>query len=143
MSELDTGAIDRGRVETPNGTVRIGDLVAGAAPESDNAVDLEVLDRLGRPAHASMLFHSGEHPTLRLRTREGYELTGTHNHPVLCLVDMVGVPLLLWKLLEEINPGDRVLLSRVRQQTDEVLSERDRDVALLLGAFVAEGWIPA
>ena len=28
---------------------------------------------------------SGDHPTLRLRTREGYELTGTRNHPVLCL----------------------------------------------------------
>ncbi len=37
--------------------------------------------------------------------REGYELTGTANHPVLCLVDMVGVPLLMWKLLEEICPG--------------------------------------
>ena len=59
---------------------------------------------------ATKLFHSGDHPTLRLRTREGYELTGTENHPVLCLVDMAGVPLLLWKLLEEIEPGDRVLL---------------------------------
>src|ERR1700719_2628569 len=30
------------RVETPNGTVRIGDLVSDAAPESDNPIDLEV-----------------------------------------------------------------------------------------------------
>ena len=36
---------------------------------------------------------------------EGYELTGTANHPVLCLVDMAGVPLLMWKLLEEIHSG--------------------------------------
>ena len=40
---------------------------------------------LGRPVHASRVFHSGEHPTLKVRTREGFELTGTHNHPVLCL----------------------------------------------------------
>src|SRR5258707_3670765 len=59
------------RVETPNGSVRIGDLVPDAQTESDNPVDLEVLDRLGRPVHASVLFHSGEHSTLRLRTREG------------------------------------------------------------------------
>src|SRR4051794_21175986 len=90
------------RVETPHGTVRIRDIAPGAKTESDTAIDLEILDRLGRPAHASMLFHSGDHPTLRLTTREGYELTGTQNHPVLCLVDMVGVPLLLWRRLDEI-----------------------------------------
>ncbi|HEX5713046.1 MAG TPA: DNA gyrase subunit A, partial [Solirubrobacterales bacterium] len=96
------------RVATTEGTVRIDSLVGDAKPESDNDIDLEVLDRLGRPVKASKLFHSGDHPTLRLRTRHGHELTGTHNHPVLCLVDMAGVPLLLWKLLEEIQPGDRV-----------------------------------
>ncbi|HUZ80729.1 MAG TPA: DNA gyrase subunit A, partial [Gaiellaceae bacterium] len=128
------------RVETPRGTVRIGDLVPDAAPESDNPVDLEVLDRLGRPVHASMLFHSGEHSTLRLRTREGYELTGTHNHPVLCLVDMAGVPLLLWKRLDELAAGDRVLLARMDRAKDERLGARERREALLLGAFVAEGW---
>jgi DNA gyrase subunit A len=128
------------RVETPNGTVRIGDLVSGAGAESDNPVDLEVLDRLGRPVHASMLFHSGEHPTLRLRTREGYELTGTHNHPVLCLVDMVGVPLLLWKRLEEIKAGDRVLLARMDRDDEDWIFRKDVHEAALLGAFVAEGW---
>src|SRR5262245_58886659 len=71
------------RVATSKGTVPIASIVPGAAPDSDNDVDVEVLDRLGRPVKASKLFHSGEHPTLRLATHEGYELTGTHNHPVL------------------------------------------------------------
>ena len=100
------------RIATPNGTVRIDSLVPDAEPNSDTDVDLAVLDRLGRPVPASKLFHSGDHPTLRLRTKQGHEVTGTHNHPVLCLVDMAGVPLLLWKLLEEIQPGDRVLQLR-------------------------------
>jgi DNA gyrase subunit A len=104
------------RVATPKGTIRIDEIAAGARAESDSDVDIEVLDRLGRPVHASKLFHSGDHPTLRLRTAQGHELTGTHNHPVLCLVDMAGVPLLLWKLLEEIKPGDRVL--QLRSQLD-------------------------
>ncbi len=129
------------RVSTPRGTLRIDSLVADAEPGSDNDIDVEVLDRLGRPAHASKLFHSGEHPTLRLRTAHGHELTGTHNHPVLCLVDMAGVPLLLWKLLEEIEPGDRVLVSRTPRDAAERLTERDRHLALLAGAFVSEGWI--
>src|SRR2546421_2141434 len=81
------------RTSTPNGTVRIDALVPDAEPDTDNRVDCEVHDRLGRPVAASTLFHSGNHPTLRLRTTEGFELTGTVNHPVLCLVDMAGVPL--------------------------------------------------
>jgi DNA gyrase subunit A len=128
------------RVATPNGTVRIDSLVDGAEPESDSDLDLAVFDRLGRPVHASKFFHSGEHPTLRLRTAQGHELTGTHNHPVLCLVDMAGVPLLLWKLLEEIQPGDRVLISRTEHQAEE-LTEEERQLGLLAGALVSEGWV--
>ncbi|MGH8910158.1 MAG: DNA gyrase subunit A [Egibacteraceae bacterium] len=89
-----------------DGTVRIGDIVPDAEPNSDNPIDLKVADRLGNPVRATVLFHSGDHPTLRLRTTEGYELVGTQNHPVLCLVPVLGVPMLLWKLLEEIEPGD-------------------------------------
>jgi DNA gyrase subunit A len=131
------------RVATPNGTRRIDELVGRTAPNSEREAAFEVLDRLGSPARVSKVFNSGEHPTLRLRTREGFELTGTHNHPVLCLVDMLGVPLLLWKLLDEVQPGDRVLVSRTRRARDEELSESDRQTALLLGAFVAEGWVGA
>jgi DNA gyrase subunit A len=129
------------RVATPDGTVRIDSIVPGADPESDNEVDLEVLDRLGRPVHASKLFHSGEHPTLRLRTAEGHELTGTRNHPVLCLVQVAGVPMLLWKLLEEIRPGDTVAMARMRSEGDDLLVEREWQEAFLAGAFVSEGWI--
>ena len=128
------------RVRTSTGTVRIDSLVSGALPNSDNTVDIEVCDRLGRPVHASLLFHSGEHPSLRLTTVEGYELTGTANHPVLCLLDMAGVPLLMWKLLEEIGPGERVLLSRNASMVDQPLEARSRMLAVLAGAFVSEGW---
>jgi DNA gyrase subunit A len=128
------------RVRTSSGTVRIDAISPGANANSDTPVDLEVLDRLGRPVHASVLFHSGEHPTLRLLTTEGYELTGTANHPVLCLVDMAGVPLLMWKLLEEIRPGERVLLHRANGTSEETLGDAARSMALLAGAFVSEGW---
>ncbi|MBA2343046.1 MAG: DNA gyrase subunit A, partial [Thermoleophilaceae bacterium] len=82
------------RVATTKGTLRIDSIVPGARSDSDNDIELELLDRLGKPVRASKLFHSGSHPTLRLRTEMGHELTGTENHPVLCLVDMAGVPLL-------------------------------------------------
>jgi len=129
------------RVATPSGAVKIEDLVGSTAPNSEREACFEVLDRLGRSVSVSKVFHSGDHPTLRLRTREGFEVTGTHNHPVLCLVDMVGVPLLLWKLLDEVKPGDRVLVNRTRRPVGGELPSDERSAAVLLGAFVSEGWV--
>jgi len=106
------------RVRMAGGSVRIGDLAEGMNPDSEAATDLNVLDRLGRPVPASKLFHSGEHPTLRMRTREGFEVTGTENHPLLCLVELAGVPVPLWKTLAEIEPGDRVLVNRTARPED-------------------------
>ncbi|MFI6029190.1 intein-containing DNA gyrase subunit A [Amycolatopsis magusensis] len=130
------------RVKLADGsTVRIGDIVPGAAPNSDNSIDLKVLDRNGDPVRAEMLFHSGDHATLKLATREGFELTGTHNHPVLCLVNVLGVPTLLWKLLEEVRPGDRVVMQRVEAAEDHMSEVRRWVEGLLAGAFVAEGFV--
>ena len=131
------------RVRLADGrSVQIGDVLPTAEPESDNDLfDVKLLDRNGDPVNASVLFHSGEHPTLQVRTREGYQVTGTHNHPVLCLVDVFGIPTLLWKLLEELQPGDRVAMYRGQPDQLEVLSDSDAAEALLLGAFVSEGWV--
>ena len=94
-------------VSLPEGkSIAIRDVVAGALPSSDNVIELKVLGRHGEPVVADRLFHSGDHQTYTVRTVEGAEVTGTANHPLLCLVDLVGVPTLLWKLIEEIRPGD-------------------------------------
>ncbi|MBM3676633.1 MAG: DNA gyrase subunit A, partial [Actinobacteria bacterium] len=131
------------RVATTQGTVRICDLAPRVPSESDTPIDLGVLDRLGRPVRASLLFHSGEHHTLRVSTREGYQLTGTLNHPVLSLVNIAGVPMLLWKFLEEVAPGDRVVIARRPRPLDVEIGDRQRNLALLFGAFLSEGGISA
>ena len=92
--------------------MRIADWFRDARPNSDDVIDLKVLDRHGNPVTADRLFHSGEHQTYTVRTAEGYTVTGTANHPLLCLVDVGGVPTLLWKLIEEIQPDDQVVLQR-------------------------------
>ncbi|WP_030440876.1 intein-containing DNA gyrase subunit A [Actinoplanes subtropicus] len=127
-------------VRTPFGTMPIGEIVPDAAPDSETDIDLKVYDRNGDLVRASKFFHSGEHPTLKLRTREGYELTGTHNHPVLCLVSVAGVPTLLWKLLDEIQPGDRVVMQRVVPDEIGAPPLDHLEAAVLAGAFVSEGW---
>ncbi len=107
-------------------SVRIGDVVRGARPNSDNVIDLKVVDRHGNPVVADRLFHSGEHQVYTVRTAEGYEVTGTANHPLLCLVDVGGVPTLLWKLIEEIGPGDYAVMQRSALCIDCVTSAGEK-----------------
>ena len=121
-------------------TVRIAD-VAPAKPNSDTAIELKVLDRSGNPVTADRLFHSGEHQTYTVTTAEGFSVTGTANHPLLCLVDLFGVPTLLWKLIEEIAPGDRVVLQRTQPTELGCADWEDTLTGLLLGAFVSEGFV--
>ncbi len=122
-------------------SVRIGDVVPGAQPNSDNEIELKVLDRHGNPVVADRLFHSGEHQTYTVRTTEGYEVTGTTNHPLLCLVDVGGVPTLLWKLIEEIRPDDCVVLQRTPAVEFGPADWHATLQALLLGAFISEGFV--
>lgn len=122
-------------------SLRIGDVVPGARPNSDHAVELKVLDRHGDPVFADRLFHSGDHQTFRVQTAEGYEVTGTSNHPLLCLVNLAGVPTLLWKLIEEIRPDDYVVLQRTPPVELGPANWRDAMEALLLGAFISEGFM--
>lgn len=122
-------------------SVRIGDVVGNAPPNSDNAIELKVVDRHGDPVLADCLFHSGDHQTYTVRTAEGYEVTGTANHPLLCLVDVGGVPTLLWKLIEEIHPDDYVVLQRTPPVEFGPADWHDVMEALLLGAFISEGFV--
>ena len=122
-------------------SVRIADIVPNAKPNSDNVVDLKVLDRNGNPVVADRLFHSGDHETFTVTTAEGYSVTGTANHPVLCLVDVAGVPTLLWKLIEEVRPNDRVAIQRTQPAEFGSAEWFETLEALLLGAFVSEGFV--
>jgi DNA gyrase subunit A len=130
------------RVRTAEGgSIRIADIVPGAQPHSDNPIDLKILDRHGDPVQAEMLFHSGEQQTFRVTTVEGYQLTGTANHPVLCLVDVLGVPTLLWKLFEEVGSGDRVVIQRTPRQEWGTPSWSEVAAGIVLGGFISAGFV--
>lgn len=94
-------------VRLPEGrAVPIADIVPNAHPDSDTVIDLKVVGRHGTPVVADRFFHSGEHQVFTVEIEDGRQVTGTANHPLLCLVDLAGIPTLLWKLIEEIRPGD-------------------------------------
>ncbi|UXA18170.1 intein-containing DNA gyrase subunit A [Mycobacterium sp. SMC-4] len=122
-------------------SVRIDGVVPGVRPNSDNPIDLKVVDRHGDPVAADRLFHSGDHQTYTVTTSEGYTVTGTDNHPLLCLVDVGGVPTLLWKLVGEINPGDTVVLQRTPPAEFGPAEWQETLEGLLAGAFISEGFV--
>ncbi|MEZ5117039.1 MAG: DNA gyrase subunit A [Candidatus Nanopelagicales bacterium] len=101
------------RVWLADGTrPRIDELVPDLAPDSEATVELKVQGKDGDPVLADRVFHSGLHPVLRVTTLARHTLAGTGNHPLLTLVDLGGVPTLLWRLLSELQPGDVVVRAR-------------------------------
>jgi DNA gyrase subunit A len=130
------------RVRLADGTSpRIDDLVDLDEPGEDD-VDVDVLDMDGKPVRVTKVFNSGIHPTRVLRTADGYEVRGSHNHPVLCLVPVVGVPMFQWLRLDEITPGAVVCVAR-NAWTTTVPTAREWMLGVLAGAWVTEGWASA
>jgi DNA gyrase subunit A len=106
------------RVPLPDGrSARIADLV-DLPPNSEAAADFHALDKDGKPVRVSKVFNSGIHPTKRLITKSGHTLRGSANHPVLCLVPVMGVPVFQWLRLDEIATGTIVCLAAERLSGD-------------------------
>ncbi|HJU53529.1 MAG TPA: DNA gyrase subunit A [Pyrinomonadaceae bacterium] len=146
-------------VVTEKGLLPIAKISAGGED-----IDARVLSHGGNINPASKWWDSGVHPVKRLRTRHGYEITGTANHPLLVFrLNAAGEPSFAWKLISQITLGDVMVVDRsehlwpeedvslkefypslgevsrtVRHELPEVLTE---DLAFLLGALTAEGTI--
>jgi len=113
----------------------------------------------------SKRFDSGVHPVLEVKTHRGYALKGTSNHPILTFCqDDTGKPNFAWKLIEDLKRGDFAVIDRsdnfwpqkeplLTQCLPEIRnkyahpviyqlpSELNADLAFLMGAILAEGYI--
>jgi len=128
--------------------------------KTEAKINLQVLNYQGKKVKADKFFNSGKHPIIKITTEQGYELRGTHNHPVLCwALNEFGFPSLRWKLLEEITTEDFALINRnatlfnkdnislkeywpkltARQTKIKLPEKMNQDLAFLLGALVSEG----
>jgi DNA gyrase subunit A len=146
-------------VRTAEGLIPISKL-ASAEAGAEAAIDIAVRSVGGRTQRAERWFDCGEHPTLRVRTRYGYELIGTPNHPVLvCLADTTGKPRLAWKTLDTLQVGDYLVIDRGVEthagtpvdltpyypdlspatRRHALPTQLNEPLAFLMGALVAEG----
>ena len=144
-------------IVTDKGLIRIDTL------SEKEDINIKVLSKDKIINTASKFFDSGNHPTLKLTTQKGYELRGTYNHPILTLVKgQNGKPEFSWKLLEEIQLGDFVVIDRSSDKLWPIKEARlkrfypniskttkvrnlphilNEDLAYILGAFISEGTI--
>ncbi len=145
-------------IATNSGLIPIGQLSESGAED----IDVHVLSRDGQVNTASKWWDSGVHPTWKVQTRRGYEVTGTSNHPLLVAVpgEDDGRITLVWKTIAQLSVGDYVVMDRSealwpeqrvdvrpfypvitgnRIERHSLPTELDEDLAFLLGALLAEG----
>jgi Holliday junction DNA helicase RuvB len=104
-----------GKCITPDSLVLTGDglkefselIPVGLQPQESTPAKVEVFGLHGLE-RASDIYRSGRVPTLRLKTRGGFEIEGTPHHPLLVATPQGA----RWKKLEEIATGDFVALAR-------------------------------
>ncbi|MEM7786662.1 MAG: hypothetical protein AAF594_02935, partial [Bacteroidota bacterium] len=95
-------------VLTRGGWRRFSELIPdGMAPGESRPVSVDVQGALGLEP-ASHVYRSGRVPTVRVRTRAGFEIEGTPHHPV--LVASASGP--TWKRLGDLTSDDAVAVSR-------------------------------
>lgn len=74
-----------------------------------NNLDIEVVNREGRPCKVTCGVYSGKKPCLKIKTREGYELSGTYVHPILVMNEQGNLE---YKRFTDIKVGDMVCINR-------------------------------
>ena len=120
-----------------------------------------ILSANNRINHVSKWFDSGKHPTKIIETNRGFSLCGSHNHPILVWGKNGLKPCFGWKQLGDVKKGDYAVISRSsllgpeeepclkryypeirnRQKKHRLPLFMNEDLAFVLGAVVAEGYI--
>lgn len=144
---------------TDSGVKPIEELAGNNMTGKEKTINDKILNYQGKKKTASKFFDSGYHPTIRIRSQEGYELEGSYNHPVLVWTrNEFQAPDIKWKLLEDITTSDYIIINResslfASQNPDldpyipdnknyqdvQTPSKMNKNLAFLLGALTAEG----
>ncbi len=146
-------------IPTSQGLLEIKDI-----SQKEN-INISILSKDKKINAASKWFDSGEHPTIKVTTNQGFTIQGSQNHPLLTWVKnpLTGKPGCKWKLLSEIVEGDITVIDRTSNllwPTQEVLLESfipkdpsyrtqikilpktlTPDLAYILGGLISDAYI--
>ena len=123
-------------INTQNGFIKIEDLVKNSKLNSEIKIKTKIKS-FDKNYSISKFFNSGEHPIYKITAKNGMSIKGTGNHPLLCIDKEFN---LVWKTLEKIKLGDKVLVD-----TNDKLTyfgkNNDLLEAKMLGCMISEGYI--
>jgi DNA gyrase subunit A len=130
------------RIKTDMGLVQIRDLVKNSDENSETELSINILSVHRKINKTSKFFNCGKHPVYELKTENGFQVKGTPNHPVLMVSpDATGKPNYIWKLLENVQVGDKVVIDRTQiDLNDRKATESERNWALIAGCLISEGY---
>jgi len=129
------------KINTEKGLISISDLVPNSELNSDNQFVGKVISFEKNINLTSKFFNSGKHKIFRLKTKDGFEIEGSGNHPILTFVqDKNGKPKYEWKQLDSINGSEKIVIDRSETALDNrTSSKQDIDLAISLGSkFLAD-----
>ena len=148
-------------VITENGLMPIKEI---SSDENEN-IKKAILSKDRNINLATKWFDSGEHPTIKITTQNGFSIKGSYNHPILVWSKNVrtGQPDYRWKLLNHIKINDIAVIDRTpdllwpnkkvflksywpnhddRRTEKKILPEKlDENLSFILGALISEGTI--
>jgi DNA gyrase subunit A len=152
-------------IPTKNGLIPIKNICNEKTKNNEENIEIEILSRNKNVNTAIKWFNSGEHPTIKITTRNGFSIQGSHNHPILIWSkdQITAKPVFQWKLLSQLKEKDIAVIDRTsnllwpekkislkkywpshenkkvkKKITPEELND---DLAYILGALTAEGTI--
>lgn len=102
-----------------------------------NNLDIEVVNRAGRPCKVTKGIYSGKKPCKKIKTREGYELSGTYVHPILTMNEQGALE---YKCLADIKVGDIVCISRNNNLWGKENNKESPDTRTLLRNTRESAW---
>ena len=102
----------------------------------DNYKNVMLIGKEGK-IKGNFVYDNGIQNTIKLKTNMGYELEGTHNHPILIIDKNADF---IWKRLDQLEKNDYVCIQRNMDLWNEK-SDTDSDFGELLGHLIGDGCI--
>jgi len=148
-------------IVTENGLMPIKEI----SPEGNENIKKTILSKGKNINLATKWFDSGEHPTIKITTQNGFSIKGSYNHPILVWSKNTHAsqPNYNWKLLSQIKINDIAVVDRTsdllwpdkktslksyypnhsgRRTEKKILPKKlDEKLAFILGALISEGTI--
>lgn len=122
-------------VSTDKGLIKIEDIVK-SEENSDNEIPTLTCRGAFGLTTTNLIFNSGLQQTYKLTLKNGIQISGTPNHPILTLNDKLEF---MWKTIDELDVGDKILLN-VRNNF-LYGEENDIEYAKALGCLISEGYL--